>query len=295
MTRALIRRALATALLLSFGATLASAAPRRPLPVKEVRDLAYVEGLKVVGNKHRLDLYLPQGVKKFPVFMFIHGGAWKAGDRAPYAFIGLTLARNGIGCAAISYRLSPGVKHPAHIQDCAQAFHWLRTHVGEYGGNPAQLYVGGHSAGGHLAALLATNAAYLKAVGESPKAIKGCVGISGVYRITASRFFDSIFGQDAATLRDASPVEHVKAAAAPFLLLYGEKDLPGLPAGARAFAARLKAAGKTVRAQEFAGRTHGTIIRQIGKPGDTVTQAILRFIAAHAGLDLRDDAGAASR
>jgi acetyl esterase/lipase len=84
---------------------------------------------------------------------------------------------------SINYRLSPGVKHPEHVRDVARAFAWTHAHIGEYGGNKEQIFVSGHSAGGHLASLLATDATYLKAHGLSAKDIRGVIPVSGVYVI----------------------------------------------------------------------------------------------------------------
>jgi len=123
--------------------------------VREVRDLAYVDGPDADPVKHKLDLYLPKDAKNVPVLMWIHGGGWKTGDRSWYRELGLRFAESGVGFAAISYRLSPKVKHPAHVEDCARAFAWLRGHVSEYGGDPERLFAVGQSAGGHLALWLA--------------------------------------------------------------------------------------------------------------------------------------------
>ena len=140
--------------------------------------------------RHQLDLFLPRGVKDFPVVVFIHGGAWVMADNrccGLYSSVGEFLASRGIGAVLPNYRLSPGVKHPEHIKDVARAFAWTRQHIGEYGGRADRLFVAGHSAGGHLAALLATDDTYLKAEGLSAADIKGVVAISGVYRIPAGK------------------------------------------------------------------------------------------------------------
>src|SRR6516162_1460175 len=153
--------------------------------VREVKDLAYVEGPGADPDKQRLDLYLPRSATRFPVLMWIHGGAWSFGDRAWFGDVGRRFAQEGIGAAIISYRLSPRVRHPAHVEDCARAFAWLRTHVAEYGGDPERLFVSGQSAGGHLSALLACDPQYLRALQVPADAIKGAIPMSGVYSIPA--------------------------------------------------------------------------------------------------------------
>src|SRR5262245_28514392 len=102
--------------------------------VREVRNLAYYEGDGADPVRHKLDLYVPKGGKDFPVLFFVHGGAWRSGNKNLYAPLGRMFARNGVGTVIINYRLSPQVKHPAHIQDVARAFGWTHRNIGKYGG-----------------------------------------------------------------------------------------------------------------------------------------------------------------
>ncbi len=99
--------------------------------------------------------------------------------------LGETLARQGVGVAAVSYRLSPEVKHPAQVQDAARAVAWVSKNIGKHGGQADQLFIGGHSAGALLAALLASDEQYLKAEGLSLKEVRGVVALSGGYRSTS--------------------------------------------------------------------------------------------------------------
>ena len=151
--------------------------------VKVVKDVAYYGGKDADAERHKLDLYRPSDRKDFPVFVFIHGGAWRAGDKKGFAKQGHTFARHGIAFVAVNYRLTPKVKHPAHVEDVARAFAWVHKNIARYGGNPDQVFVGGHSAGGHLAALLGSDGHYLKAHKLSLDDIRGVVPISGVFRI----------------------------------------------------------------------------------------------------------------
>src|SRR5262249_46346472 len=151
-----------------------------------IRDLAYYDGPDADPYRHRLDLFLPKGRKGFPVVVLVHGGAWIVGDNrccGLYSSVGEFLASQGIGAVLPNYRLSPQVKHPEHIHDVARAFGWTRNHISEYGGCPDKLFLAGHSAGGHLVALLATDEKYLKAQGLRTADIKGVIAVSGVYRI----------------------------------------------------------------------------------------------------------------
>jgi arylformamidase len=157
-----------------------------PPDVREVRDVAYRSGPLTDPIRHRADLFLPRGKEDFPVVVLVHGGGWTIGDNrccGLYSSVGQFLASQGIGVVLPNYRLSPAVTHPEHIRDVARAVRWTHDHIAEYGGDPKRIYLMGHSAGGHLVALLATDESYLKAEGLGTGDIKGVIPVSGVYRI----------------------------------------------------------------------------------------------------------------
>jgi acetyl esterase/lipase len=251
--------------------------------VEAHKDIPYVEG-KDVDERQKLDLYLPKGTKDFPTLFFIHGGGWRNGSRSGFDRIGRTFARNGVAFVSTGYRLSPKVMHPAHIQDVARGFAWTVAHIGKYGGNPGAIFVSGHSAGGHLAALLATDDDYLKAEKLSPSNIKGVIPVSGVFVISPR--MKNIFGDDAAVCKKASPQSHVRAGLPPFLVLYGDGERNGLGKQAEAFAPALKE--KKVEATVVVGkdRNHGSIMMRMAAEADPATQAVLEFIARHSNLKL---------
>jgi acetyl esterase/lipase len=158
--------------------------------VVTIKNVPYCDDAAGKDFRHRLDLYLPKDRVDFPVVVLVHGGAWVVGDNrccGLYSSVGEFLASQGIGVAMPNYRLSPGVKHPDHVQDVAKAVAWTRSHIAEYGGDPTNFYLAGHSAGGHLVALLATDESYLKAEGVKTSDLKGVVAISGVYRIPTEK------------------------------------------------------------------------------------------------------------
>ena len=256
--------------------------------VRELRDLPYYEGPDADLQKHKLDLYLPEGASKAPVLMWIHGGAWKSGDRALYAEIGRRFAEEGVAFAAISYRLSPKVQHPAHIEDCARAFAWLHAHVAEHGGDPDRLFVSGQSAGGHLSALLALDPRWLRARGVPDDALKGTIPMSGVYSIPAlpadarglMSMFPGAFGSDPAACRDASPLTHVAGLSAPMLVITETEDAAFLRGGMQLLrAAGIRADVKDLRFIDAEHRNHFSIVIGLArKSGDPQRSAMLDFV-----------------
>jgi acetyl esterase/lipase len=256
--------------------------------VKTVKDVAYNDAKDADPVKHKLDLYLPKGQKGFPVLFFVHGGGWRSGDKKIYGKFGEMFARNGIGTVIINYRLSPKVKHPAHIQDVARAFAWTQKHIGKYGGKADQLFVCGHSAGGHLVALLATDPTYLKAEKLTPAAVKGALPLSGVYTILPRGFFVKVFGDDAEVCKKASPLEHVTGKHCPFLIAYADKDMRFIDRMSEALGKSLKKCKCQAEVLKVSDRNHISIIRQaVTHEDDPLTQAMLRFIAKHSGLKLK--------
>jgi acetyl esterase/lipase len=247
------------------------------------KDIAYVEG-KDADERQKLDLYLPKGIKDYPTLFFIHGGGWTRGSRSGFDRIGRTFARNGVAFVSAGYRLSPKVKHPAHIQDVARGFAWTVAHIGKHGGNPGTIFVSGHSAGGHLAALLATDEDYLKAEKLSLSNIKGAIPVSGVFVVSTR--IKNVFGDDAEVCKKASPQSHVREGLSPFLIIYGDNEIAGLGKQAEAFAPALKEKKVETTIVQGKDRNHGTIMMRMAGEDDPATQAVLEFIARHSNLKL---------
>lgn len=250
------------------------------LQVREIPDLVYVKDSD--DRKHKLDLYMPESEEPAPVLMWIHGGGWKHGDRRLYKQIGLRFAEAGIGFAAISYRLSPEVKHPAHVEDCAAAFAWLYKHVKEHGGDPDRLFVSGQSAGGHLSALLALDAKYLEAHEVPREAIKGVIPMSGVYLIPPMKrgMFGDSFGGDADVCADASPVNHVEQAKAPMLVITESDDNYGVRSSMERFRDAFEKSGfEPIEFVDAADRNHITIVTNLAKKDDDPQRtAMIEFV-----------------
>jgi acetyl esterase/lipase len=253
--------------------------------VQPVRDVRYVDGADADPIHHKLDLYIPKGDRDFPVFFFVHGGGWRHGNKnflGVYEALGTFLARHGIGAVVINYRLSPEVKHPEHIRDVARAFAWTYKNIAAYGGRPDRIFACGHSAGGHLVALLATDPEWLKAVELKPDAIRGVIPISGVFDLTElpQWFVARSFGAAADVLAAASPTNYARAGLPPFLILYADHDLPGCDRKpAEAFAKALRDKGTNAEAREVSGSNHYKMILSTVVEGDPVCDAILAFIA----------------
>jgi arylformamidase len=256
--------------------------------IQVLRNIAYYEGKDADPVRHRLDLYLPAGQKGFPVVVFVHGGAWQHGDKnhfGIYARLGQCFARHGIGMVSPNYRLSPAVKHPEHARDVARAFAWTYRNIAKYGGRPDELFLGGHSAGGHLAALVATDASYLKEQGLTLAAVRGAIPVSGVYAVPNHPLLHRVFGKEPAGYQSASPINHVCAAAPPFLIIYADNDLPSCAGpGAQAFCNALRGKGCLAETCEAVHRNHISVLVDATTATDPVMQHVLAFVGAQVAL-----------
>lgn len=254
-----------------------------------VKDLPYGGENDADPEWHKLDLYVPKGRRGFPAMVFIHGGSWVHGSKEEYRSLGVTLARNGVGTAVINYRLSPDFKHPAHTRDAARALAWTRANIGRFGGRPDQIFVCGHSAGGHIAALLGTDESYLKSENLSFADLRGVIPVSGDYLITRGRW-DDVFGNDEEVIRRASPLNVIEGHCPPFLILYAEGDSSSVGRHSDELREALKAMQNEASSIEVKDRTHASIIRNLTEPDDLTMRLIREFMARHAGPETKPGA-----
>lgn len=256
-----------------------------PYEIDVATNLVYYNGPGFNPQKHILDIFSPKELSNAPVLFFIHGGGWTEGDKGIYPYLGRTFAQQGFVTVVISYRLTPEVQFPGHIQDVAHAFAWVYKNIAQHGGNPNQIFVTGHSAGGHLAALLALDKRYLQAEGLSTDLIKGDLPISGIYNVKthADAFpeIKNVFTGDPDKLRDASPIAHVSEKQPPFLIAHAQSDLPTLDAQAVELAKLLQQKGTEVQLVMVPNVDHIGIITSIGSPNDQTADLIVRFVRAH--------------
>ena len=177
-------------------------------------------------TRHALDVYVPKRRNgPSPVVVFFYGGSWQGGKRADYLFVADALASLGYVAIVPDYRLFPDVRFPVFVEDGAKAVHWVLDHVADFGGDPDRLYLMGHSAGAHIAAMLTLDESYLAAEGVPVSRIRGTIGLAGPYAFYPSRtasvapIFAHLADEDA-----ARPIVFVDGDEAPMLLLHGEDD-----------------------------------------------------------------------
>lgn len=277
------RRATIRPMLLLLAA-LALAAPE-VAAVKVVANIPYVTGASYPNDWDKLDLYLPEGKRGVPVIVWIHGGALTQDDKNLEVATGRRFAAAGIATATVNYRLSPAVSHPAHVRDAAASFAWVKRHIEEYGGDPDNVFLVGHSAGAYLAQLLVTDERYLKTFGLSARDVRAVVPISAFFWVekegVAPDRPKSVWGTDPQTWIDASPAHHLRANLPPTLIIYADGDEPWRRQQNLDMARAMKAAGSPpVDVVEIAGRSHMSIWRKLGEAGDPASERVIAFVTS---------------
>lgn len=200
--------------------------------------------------------------------VFFYGGSWNSGSRDDYGFVGEALASRGIVVVIADYRLYPQVRYPAFLQDNAHAVAWTYQHIAEYGGDPQQLYVMGHSSGAYNASMLALDARWLKEVDLTPSIFKGWIGLAGPYDflpIENPEVRPVFFFPDSPP--DSQPIKHVSREAPPSLLIASTDDkLVNPKRNTGGLAEQLRAAGVPVEEVYFSKTNHQTLVGAIAKP-----------------------------
>jgi acetyl esterase/lipase len=227
-------------------------------------DLAYGE-----DAQQRLDVYVPDspGLAARALVVFWHGGRWSFGDKSDYRFVGAALASLGYVAVLANYRHYPEVKMPGFMQDAARAVRWAQAHAGDYGADPEHLYLMGHSAGAHMAVLVALDPRYFTAIASPPAKIAGVIGLSGPYDFLPLREDDvkAMFGPPP-LYPDSQPINFAHAGAPPMLLVHGLKDNIVWPRNAINMAAALQIRGVPVTLKLYPQLTHADTVAVLSKP-----------------------------
>ncbi len=253
------------------------------LPADTARHLQ-AQGLSVFApRRHR---HLPDK----PVLIFIYGGNWTSGHRSLYNWFGSRLARKGVVAVVIDYPKSPAADYKVMATDAAQAVKWVSQNISGFGGNPDSIFISGHSAGGHLAALIATDENYFKKAGIA-NPLKGVILIDGAgldmygYLLAGGMngepSYATTFGTKPEGWKDASPLYHLHTGIPPMLLFRGGRTYPSIAAGCEKFVAALEHSGYAPIYEVVPGKKHIPMITQFFNTGNRRYATILRFIKAH--------------
>lgn len=258
-----------------------------------VRNIGYGSIDPRVDNaRQAYDVYYPDGVggandatdctgRTYPSIIFFHGGSWRDGDKAAYAFVGREFAKRGFFTFVADYRKVPKNLFPDFVADAARAIADIHRNLSKYPcADPERLYVMGHSAGAHIAMMAALDPQWLKANDVDPSLIAGVIGLAGPYD------FYPFTGEGAKAAlghwprpEETQPIAYAREDAPPLLLLTGDSDTTVKPRNSKVLAEKVTALGGKAEIKLYPGVGHSGIIMAVSRPFRSIAPVIDDVVA----------------
>ncbi len=246
------------------------------------------------SDKQTLDIYGPEKRPDgAPVLIYVHGGGWQLGDKKNNAIRGsVYYTDKGAIVVSVNYRLSPDVKHPAHIEDLASAVKWIYQNIHTYGGDRSKMILTGHSSGAQMVALLGTNTRFLKEKDLPMNIFKAIVPVDtasfdlvnlpeGRGSFMIERMRENAFGSDPEVLLDASPFHQVppeETALSPFAIFATGKRPEAVQQGTNLAQALREKGHQAVSTEMDSSLSHMDMNIAIFKPDTQISNFILRTL-----------------
>lgn len=227
MTRWILRHRSYKCVLVPIGVALAACSPRHFAERVALGSDTRARSAVAYGDGPRqlLDVYRPRAKpSSASVIVFLYGGRWTSGTRRDYAALAGALTSRGWVVVIPDYRLYPEVRFPAWIDDGAKAVRWTFGNISRFGGDTTRVFVIGHSAGGHTAALLALDETYLRSAGVRPGSVRGFVSIAGPVATTWTDRGDQAVMGPSERWTATYPATFIGGTEPPLLLLHGTGD-----------------------------------------------------------------------
>jgi len=232
----------------------------------------------------RLDLYLPadSSLRDLPVLIFLHGGGWSNGYKEWMGFMAPCFTDLPAIFVSADYRLLPHVRFPAHLEDTVAALAWVHRNIAKHGGDPNRLYIGGHSAGGHLSSLAVLRRDLIAQAGVPIGAIRACFPVSGTFEFKTGELEARgkpllAKPEDAAA---ASPITHVAGNRVPFYIVWGGRDYERIIQTCMPMVERLTREGARVEHQVFDAFDHFEISIDGGNPESPWVKTVRKWMKA---------------
>ncbi|HSR71721.1 MAG TPA: alpha/beta hydrolase [Kiloniellales bacterium] len=231
-------------------------------------DLAYGE-----SAKETLDLFLPETAPPPPLLAFLHGGYWQALDKADFSYLAPAFLDSGIAYASLNYDLAPQVGLSVIVEQIGRALAWLQSRGRELGFDPERIFLAGHSAGGHLAAL-----ALLAA--DEGAAPRGACAVSGVYDLApvSLSYHQDVLALTEEEVETLSPFRRIRPGNAPLICALGSEETDEFLRQQAEFVAACEAAGRPVTTVALPGRQHFSACDALGEPDHPLHRATCAMI-----------------
>jgi arylformamidase len=224
----------------------------------------------------RLDIFPAATREPAPIFVFLHGGYWRLLDSADSCFMAECLTKAGACVVAVNYALSPQVTLTEIVRQCRAAVAWLHAHAGEFGGDPMRIYVGGSSAGGHLAAMMLAPG-WEAHFGVPDNLVAGATLLSGLYDLEPVRLghpneWLRLGPADVAAL---SPLLHLPKRAVPLVVSYAPSETDEFKRQSEVYMAAATARGCPARFVPMPGTSHYDIVFGLAKRENPLAHAVI--------------------
>ncbi|MBU0940207.1 MAG: alpha/beta hydrolase [Bacteroidetes bacterium] len=215
---------------------------------KKINNVSYLStSIVKENNLPKLNIFVPKKLKaKTPILIFVHGGNWNSGNKDTYNLLGRNFAKKGLITVIPDYTVSPKANYDEMTQEIAAAIKWVQSNFKKYNGDVNQIYLTGHSAGGHLAALAVMNPKY----GVDEKSIAGIIlnDAAGLdmknyleqYPPTTKDDYLATWTNSPENWKDASPIYFLNKNTPPFLIYVGDKTYPSITVANDRFLKALK-------------------------------------------------------
>lgn len=230
------------------------------------------------GENETLDIFPAEdgAADGAPIMMFVHGGAWRSLSKDPFSFPAERFVTAGATWVATDFSLLPDVSLAEQVRQNRAALAWLYKNAGSFGGNPDQIYVCGHSSGGHVGGTLVQDN-WRADFGLPEDVIKGAVLVSGIYdlepvRLSARNDYVRLDELSAARL---SPIRNIPERLPPLALFWGDGELDEFRRQSRHFAETLWSKGYETQAAEISGANHFDLSAGFADPNSPILRTCL--------------------
>ena len=257
--------------------------------VNRSKNITYSSSTKDSGEAtQQLNVFAPAGNKKLnSVFIYVHGGSWNSGNKNLYSYFGNRMARKGIVTVIPNYPKSPKAGYHEMAEVIAAAVKWTKEHITDYGGDSNRIFISGHSAGGHLAALVSIKEEYFKNL-HMPNPIKGLILIDAAgldmygylkeENFEAGNSYLNTFTNNPVIWKQASPIYYLHNGMPPMLIYRGGKTYPSIIKSNEKFTDSLKSYDSKFTYQLQPGKKHVPMITQFFNPYNKRYKEMVSFM-----------------
>ncbi len=250
---------------------------------KKYKDVSYL-GLAASVDQPTLNIFTPkETTSDHPVLVFVHGGNWNSGDKKIYGFLGRNFAKKGITTVVVGYTLSPYANYNDMAIEVAKAVEWTKANIAQYNGNPNEIYLSGHSAGGHLVALVGTNPKYLK----DRSIIKGII-LNDAFGLDMKNYLEEnepapgrnylpVFTSNKKEWENGSPINFLDKNTPPIMVYVGDKTYESIKLGNKRFLDELHKYQPDVQPITL-NKSHIPMMLQFVSPTNKRYQEIIDFM-----------------